>query len=59
MCIGRNLALMEIRLATALLISKYDVHLAAGEAGTDVSSKMVDLFVATPGPLQLSFERRN
>ena len=56
-CIGRNLALMEVRLATALLISKYDVHFAAGEEGVDIFREMTDLFIACPGPLQLCFEK--
>ena len=49
---------MEVRLATALLVTKYDVELAKGEDGQDVERKMEDLFVATPGPLKLMFRER-
>ena len=49
---------MEIRLVTALLITKYDVSLAKGEDGVDVSGKLRDLFVASPGPLNLIFKER-
>ena len=58
MCIGRDLGLMEIRLAIALLVSKYDIDLAPGETGLDVSERTIDSFVATPSPLRLVFEKR-
>lgn len=57
-CLGRNLALMEVRLATALIVSKYDIVLAPGDDGTNVERHMEDLFVATPGPLNIRFREK-
>lgn len=57
-CVGQNLALMEIRIATAALIWKYDVALAPGETGLDVVKGTKDLFVASPGPLQIVFQQK-
>ncbi|KAJ4294979.1 hypothetical protein N0V90_006987 [Kalmusia sp. IMI 367209] len=54
-CIGKNLALAEIRFVTALLLSKYHVSLAPGEDGTRVWKDMKDQFTAVPGKLELVF----
>jgi cytochrome P450 len=54
-CIGKNLALAEIRFVTALLISKYHVSLAPGEDGVRVWKDMKDQFTAVPGKLELVF----
>lgn len=54
-CIGKNLALAEIRFATALLVSKYDITLAPGEDGCRVLNDMKDQFTAVPGTLELVF----
>jgi hypothetical protein len=32
-CIGKNLAYMEVRLLTALIVRRFDVRLAPGETG--------------------------
>lgn len=49
---------MEVRLATALIVSKYDIVLAPGDDGTNVERHMEDLFVATPGPLNIRFREK-
>jgi cytochrome P450 len=55
-CVGKNLALAEIRFVTALLISKYNIKFAPGEDGTTVWKDMKDQFTAVPGKLELVFE---
>ena len=54
-CVGKNLALAEIRFVTALLISKYDIKFAPGEDGVRVWKDMKDQFTAAPGKLELVF----
>lgn len=56
-CIGKNLALMEMRLLTARLITKFDVAFAPGEDGSDLLQSR-DYFTATPNPLHLVFKMR-
>ncbi|KAL9613826.1 MAG: hypothetical protein Q9204_008872, partial [Flavoplaca sp. TL-2023a] len=57
-CIGKNLAITEIRLVTALLVSKYDFCFAPNEDGTRCIDDMVDQFTAAPGQLHLVFSKR-
>ncbi|KAL8938660.1 MAG: hypothetical protein Q9216_003780 [Gyalolechia sp. 2 TL-2023] len=57
-CIGKNLALSELRFVTALLASKYDISFPAGEDGESCVEDMVDQFTAVPGPLNLVFCKR-
>ncbi|KAL4881647.1 cytochrome P450 [Aspergillus karnatakaensis] len=56
-CLGKNLALMEIRLLTAILVTRFDIELAPGEVGSQLLASF-DVF--TPGlkPCQLVFKRR-
>ena len=49
---------MELRIATAVLLSKFDVTFAPGETGEQLFSKMHDHFTVAPGPLRLSFRER-
>lgn len=57
-CIGKNLSLMEIRVAAALIIKKFDFAFAPGEDGTKMFTEAIDYFTTTPGPSQLVFEER-
>ncbi|KAF1992980.1 putative benzoate 4-monooxygenase cytochrome P450 [Amniculicola lignicola CBS 123094] len=57
-CVGKNLALTEIRFVTALLLSKYDIAFGYGEDGTSVWKNMRDQFTAVPGKLDLIFNPR-
>jgi len=57
-CVGKNLALSELRFVTALLVSKYDIAFAPGEAGIRVWKNMKDQFTAAPGKLELVFHAR-
>lgn len=57
-CLGKDLAMSELRTVTGLLVSRYHIQFPNG---ADESSKrrvernMTDQFTATPGQLDLSF----
>ena len=55
-CVGKNLALEEMRFVIALLVSKYYISLAPGEDGVAVLRDTTDEFTAAPGNLYLSFK---
>ncbi len=57
-CIGKNLALVEVRLLTAGLILKFDVSLADGEDGHKLLMKSTDHFTLGLGDLFLKFDKR-
>lgn len=57
-CVGKNLALTELRYVTALLAQKYEIHFAPGETGYKVTKDMKDQFTAAPGSLKLVFKLR-
>ncbi|KAL8754101.1 MAG: hypothetical protein Q9184_005223 [Pyrenodesmia sp. 2 TL-2023] len=57
-CVGKNLALSELRFVTALLVKKYAISFAPGEDGVCVTGDLRDQFTAAPGRLYLSFEVR-
>ena len=57
-CVGKSLALMEIRMLTAMLLTKFDVGFAPGEDGDKLFSLYHDHFTADPGPLRLTFKER-
>ena len=57
-CVGKNLALAELRFVAALLVSKYDISFAPGEDETRCWRDMKDQFTAAPGKLELVFTRR-
>ncbi|KAJ0422245.1 cytochrome P450 [Aspergillus carlsbadensis] len=56
-CIGKNLALMEMRLMTAHLVSIYDIAFAPGEDGAELL-KSQDHFTVALNSLYLIFTRR-
>lgn len=57
-CVGKNLALSELRFITALLVKKYVVGFAPGEDGKRITSDLRDQFTAAPGQLNLLFKLR-
>ncbi|KAL4766870.1 cytochrome P450 [Aspergillus nidulans var. acristatus] len=57
-CIGKNLSLMEMRVAAALILTAFEVEFAPGEDGTRMFSEAVDYFTTTPGPLLLVLKPR-
>ena len=57
-CVGKNLALAELRYVTALLVGKYIIEFAPREDGSRVEGNMKDQFTAAPGALNLIFKAR-
>lgn len=57
-CVGKNLALAEIRLVTASLLSRFRVCFAPGDNGDAVERDMRDQLTGNPGDLNLVFEPR-
>ncbi|CAG8972199.1 hypothetical protein HYALB_00007341 [Hymenoscyphus albidus] len=57
-CVGKQLALMELRNVTARIISDFDVRFAPGEDGTGIIEKSTDIFTMALEPMMLVFERR-
>lgn len=57
-CVGKNFALMEIRILTAMLLTRFHVAFATGENGEELFSRFHDHFTAAPGPLRLTFKKR-
>ncbi|KAL8952040.1 MAG: hypothetical protein Q9222_002027 [Ikaeria aurantiellina] len=55
-CVGKKLALAELSLVVASLVSKYSIKFAPGDDGSAVISDMRDCFTAKPGQLNLLFE---
>ncbi|KAL8791205.1 MAG: hypothetical protein Q9213_000162 [Squamulea squamosa] len=58
-CVGKNLALSEIRSVMGMLITTFDICFAPGEDGSRVERDTKDQFTANPGQLKLSFRRRS
>jgi cytochrome P450 len=54
-CVGKTLALTQLRFVTALLVRKYVIKLPLGEDGSRVERDMRDQFTATPGDFDLQF----
>lgn len=52
-CLGQNLARMELRMAIARIVSRFDFRLADGETGRALESELLDLLVAEAGPLRI------
>ncbi|KAL8709875.1 MAG: hypothetical protein Q9220_005491 [cf. Caloplaca sp. 1 TL-2023] len=57
-CIGKPLALLQVRSIVALLVSEFDVSFAPGEDGVAVWRDLKDQFNSHPGKLQLVFSKR-
>ncbi|KAI9036030.1 cytochrome P450 [Aspergillus affinis] len=57
-CVGKRLALMELRCVTAQLLSRYDVSLAPGQSKEAFLEGAHDYFTLTTAPLQLMWRRR-
>ncbi|KAF1958643.1 cytochrome P450 monooxygenase-like protein [Byssothecium circinans] len=57
-CLGKQLALMELRLVIAKLVTRYDLSFLDAERKHETVSDIKDCFTALPGPLNLVFKRR-
>ena len=55
-CIGKSLAMMELRVVTAKLVTKFDLSLAPGEDGKRIMYKTKDHFTVDPGDLEIIFK---
>ena len=55
-CIGKSLALVELRTVTARLVTRFDVGLAPGEDGTRLLQNTRDHFTVDPGHIDLVFK---
>ncbi|KAK7510511.1 putative cytochrome P450 [Phyllosticta citriasiana] len=58
-CIGKPLALMELRLVIAKLLMAFDIQFAPGETGDDLLNKTRDHFTVECGELHLVFKERS
>jgi tryprostatin B 6-hydroxylase len=47
---------MEIRVASALLLTTFDINFAPGEKGVKMFTEACDYFTTTPGPLLLTLK---
>ncbi|CEO60507.1 hypothetical protein PMG11_05132 [Penicillium brasilianum] len=57
-CLGRALAMNDMRLITARLVQRYRFQLPPGETGEEVLRDLKDHFTSNPGRLRLVFELR-
>lgn len=57
-CIGKQLALMTVRMTLARLIMDFDVSFAPGEDGKDIEENETTQLTITPGDLHLRSKRR-
>lgn len=58
-CIGKQLALMELRTVACLLTTRFDIRLAPNEDGSTLIEKSLDTFTLRMGDLNLIFEERS
>lgn len=57
-CVGKQLALMELRYVVAQIVHRYDVELATGENRKRFEDGMRDNFTLSLGPLNMVFSHR-
>ncbi|KAL3483753.1 cytochrome P450 monooxygenase [Aspergillus germanicus] len=57
-CVGKQLALMELRLVAAEILTRYDVRLAEGQRANVFLEGCHDTFTLATAPLELVFEER-
>ena len=57
-CVGKNLALTEIRMVVASLLSSFRIAFVSGDNGEAVERDMRDQLTGNPGDLNLVFELR-
>ncbi|KAH8803373.1 putative cytochrome P450 [Xylogone sp. PMI_703] len=57
-CIGKPLALMNIRTTIAQIVMSFDIKFALGEDGTSFEKDAIDHFMLSAGKLDLSFTKR-
>lgn len=55
-CIGKSLAMMELRVVTTRLVTRFDLSLAPGEDGKRIMFDTRDHFTVDPGGLDIVFK---
>lgn len=55
---GKQLALMELRIVVALLVTSFDIQFAPGEDGEALINNSKDFFVVSVSDLQLVFSSK-
>jgi len=58
-CVGKHLALMELRYVVAQIVYRFDVALAPGQSKDAFLDGKRDTFTLALGPLNMVFSRRN
>lgn len=58
-CVGKQLALMEIRDVASQLARRYDIRLADGQTSQSFEQGLIDSFTLTTPELRLVFTARN
>lgn len=58
-CVGKDLAMIELRLVIALLLKKFHVEFLEGDDGKSLFDGLKDQFTAAPGRLDLRFRIRD
>ena len=57
-CVGKQLALMELRMVLAETVWNYEFHFAPGETGSTIENESLDLGIYKAAPLNLVFKKR-
>jgi len=57
-CVGKGLAITELRMVTASLLSTFRISFGPGDKGEAVERDLRDQLTANPGDLNLLFDRR-
>ena len=57
-CIGRPMAMLNLRTTVARLLLEFDVEFAPGETGWDLEQNAWEHFTLAPGQLHLRFTKR-
>ncbi|KAF5863921.1 hypothetical protein ETB97_009028 [Aspergillus alliaceus] len=57
-CVGKQLALMELRRVVAEILTRYDVSFAPNQTASAFTDGKVDTFTLVTAPLKLLFQRR-
>ena len=58
-CIGKQLALMELRTVISRIVMEFNITLAPGEDGSKLLESTRDIFTLDLGDLNLCFSLRN
>jgi cytochrome P450 len=57
-CVGKQLALMELRMIIASTVWNYDFEFAPGEDGSTIENETLDLVILKAAKLNLVFRKR-